>query len=242
LPLGVALRDNVAVYDSPGSRNVLFVLQTGDFLRVFPEAHPRFRLVQPGLDIRLVATTNNIEVAGLRLPDQAGWVDGSQINIFPPDQAKDFLDTVEPVTLGSDPNFSTLDFYERAMRNPDPVVHRVMGPRLIALAALHEDYISSWPSLIRDRDSKIRSLALSKVRGRGVSNSRTAIDDLVARLAELTRVRAVGEQEEEALLLLNVLKDSQHPSVPLTLASFSESWKATQGERLNAALAEITRR
>jgi hypothetical protein len=146
---------------------------------------------------------------------------------------------VDPVTLGNDPSFSTLDFYDRAMKNPDPVVHRVIGPRMIALVSLHEDYSSSWKQLYRDPDPKIRDAALANLRERGVANSRLIIEDLIRRLAELTQEKAEGERELEVLSILGILEDSHHPRVKAAMQSFEESWKDTQSDAINAAAREI---
>ncbi len=217
-------------------------MQTGDFVRVYAEDSGGERAhVHPGLDIYLALTSRDRRAAGERLPDQAGWIEKSNIQIFEAEQARQFTESVEPVTLGHDPSFSTLDFYGRAMKNPDLVVHRVVGPRLIETVGMHEDYdVSSWGALTRDRDPKIRSATLAALRQRGVGGSREIIEDLITRLSELTRGRAEGETEAEVLAILSVLKESRHPRVPTALQSFVESWKGTQSARVVEALLLIT--
>ncbi len=239
LPMGVVIVDDVPAYPQKNARNSLYRMMTGDMVRVFPDQDAELYHVQPGLDIYLVATTKETKPAGERFPDVDVWVRKSDLKLFEPADAKDFIMETSPVTLGNDPSFSTIGFYERAMKNPDPVVHRVVGPRLIALVLLHEDYSSSWSVLYRDRDQKIRDYALSALNQRGIGENREVIEDLIARLAELTKDRARGEIELEVLSILNVLKNSHHPRVPAALASFKETWKDTQNLRLNAELDEI---
>jgi hypothetical protein len=238
LPLGVILWNRVAVYESATGNKKIYELQTGDFVRVLTDkeklaSNPSRIHIHPGLDVFLLATTKRFEASGEHLPDKSGWVDVSQLQIFSQDGAQEFLMSVEPVTLGPDNSFSTLSFYERAMKNFDPVVHRVIGPRIIALVTLHDDYVTTWSSLIRDHDSKIRAAALSSLKERGLGNNRLLLEDLITRLSELTRIRAQGEQEVEVLTLLNILEDTQHPRVPAALAGFAESWKQTQGNAIN---------
>jgi hypothetical protein len=214
-------------------------MMTGDLVRVFPDSGAEMLHVQPGLDVYLAATTKETRPAGELLPDKDGWVQKSWLHVFEEESAKEFLMTVAPVTLGNDPSFSTIKFYERAMKNDDPVVHRVMGPRFISLVLLHEDYSSLWSALYRDKDPKIRDAALALLRERGVGSSREIIEDLITRLTELTDVRARGEAEVEVLSILGVLKESGHPRVPQALASFVEAWRDTQGPAVNDALAQI---
>ncbi len=244
LPMGVVLWDDVPVFESVDGKKELFRMMTGDMVRVFPDANldlpdgrqaDRVR-VQPGLDVYLAATTKETRPAGERFPDRDGWVKKSDIRVFEPEDAKEYLMEVSPVTLGNDPAFSTLRFYDRAMKNPDPVVHRVVGPRLIALVLLHEDYSTSWAALYRDRDPKIRDAALSALNERGVANNRQLIEDLILRLTELTKTRAQGETEQEVLSILNMLKNSGHPRVPAALASFREAWKDNQSAAILEAL------
>ncbi|MCB4756292.1 MAG: hypothetical protein LHV69_04555 [Elusimicrobia bacterium] len=233
LPLGVALWDRIKVYEGPLDLDVLYVMQTGDFVKVYPDSlnNPRTH-IHPGVDIYLAATSKEIRPAGLHLPDVGGWVDRSQIHIFPPEQAQQFTSGVDPMTLGNDPNFSTVAFYERALKNPDPVVHRVIGPRLIAILSIHEDYLLSWGALYRDYDPKIRSATLASLRQRGVGHNRIIIEDLISRLAELTKTKAQGEQEAEVITILAILEESRHPRVPAALEGFRDSWQKTQSSRV----------
>lgn len=241
-PIGVILVDETPASRSANSRDPLYRFTTGDFVRVIERGPGAQRVrVHPGLDVYLAATSRDVKPAGERLPDLPGWVDADSVYVFETDQAKDFLETVEPVTLGHDPNFSTLAFYERAMKNPDPVVHRVIAPRFMAILGIHEDYQGSWGTLIRDRDPKIRSLALSEMRQRGVGNSRPIIEDLIVRVQQLTRTRARGVREAEVMAILDILRDSGHPRVKAALQGFVDDWKGTQGEALNQALAEIVK-
>ncbi len=239
LPMGVVLWDNVPIYDAPNAKTELFRTTTGDFVRVFPDANPSFWHVQPGLDLYLAATTKQVEPAGERFPDKDGWIRKSDLNVFEPADAKEFIMELSPVTLGNDPSFSTLSFYDRAMKNPDPVVHRVVGPRIIALVSLHEDYSSSWKALYRDPDPKIRDAALAALNERGLANNRNIIEDLIVRLTELTKTPAKDETELEVLSILGVLKATHHPRVPAALASFKDAWKQTQSARINSALTDI---
>ncbi|MCG3204211.1 MAG: hypothetical protein KCHDKBKB_00921 [Elusimicrobia bacterium] len=239
LPMGVVLWDNVPVYDSVEKKRVIFSLRSGDVVRVFDDNAPSLAHVQPGLDIYLAATTKETQPAGEFLPDQDGWVEKTNLHVFEPDAAKEFVMETTPVTLGNDTDFSTFDFYDRAMKNPDPVVHRMIGPRMIALVLLHEDYSSSWATLYRDQDPRIRDAALAALNERGVGDNRELIEDLILRLTELTKFKAKGETELEVLSLLGVLKASQHPRVPAALASFKEDWEKTQSPALNEALQQI---
>lgn len=239
LPMGVVLWDRVEVKDAPKNGANLYAMNTGDMVRIFPDADTDFWHVQPGLDVYLAATTKDVRPAGEVLPDKDGWVKKSDLHVFEPADAKEYILEVSPVTLGNDTSFSTLSFYDRAMKNPDPVVHRVVGPRLIALVSLHEDYSTSWKRLYRDADPKIRDAALAALNERGVGNSRPIIEDLIVRLTELTKTPARGETELEVLSILGVLKATHHPRVPAALASFQDAWKATQGERINEALTDI---
>lgn len=239
LPMGVVLWNNVPVYDGAQGTKKIFDMATADLVRVFPDGTGERLHIQPGLDIFLAATTKKVAPAGMNLPDRDGWVDKSKVHVFDPDEARAFLMELEPMTVGNDPNYSTVDFYDRAIKNSDPVIHRVIAPRLIALLELHDEYdVSSWAPLYRDRDSKIRDAALASLRERGVGKSRPMVDDLITRLAELTRTRATGETELEVLTVLRILNASGVPQVPVALQSFVESWKSTQSERLNKALAD----
>ena len=241
LPLGIVLHDKSPVYENPTNKKVRYTMMTGDFVRVFPDTASEngFIKVQPGVDLYLAQTSKQFEAAGNRFPDRAGWIRSSDIQIFNPTQAIEFTQQTTPVTLGADPSFSTLSFYERAMKNPDPVVHRVMGPRLISILSIAEGYIDAWEALIRDHDSKIRSVTLAYLRKQGVGNSRGLIEDLIKRLAELTQKRAQGEGEAEVLQILAILKESQHPRVPVALQSFHNSWPQTQNKAILTALNDI---
>ena len=236
-PLGVLLWDNVPVFKDQTGKTVLYTMQTGDFVRIFPDA-PKNNLIkiQPGVDVYLAATSKQFEAAGNRFPDRPGWMKSSQIQIFNPNRALEFTQKTTPMTLGPDSSFSTLDFYERAMKNPDPVVHRVVGPRMIELLSIHEDYVSSWGALYRDHDSKIRSVTLASLRKRGVGHNREIIEDLIKRLAELTTARVHGEMEVEVLTILNILEESRHPRVPAALQGFAETWVDTQGDKIVSAI------
>jgi hypothetical protein len=189
---------------------------------VYPDSNDDWVHAHPGVDIYLAATSKEIETAGNRFPDKDGWIARTDINVFPPDQATEFTQSDDPMTLGSDPNFSTGDFYERALKNPDPVVHRVIGPRLIALLLIHEDYSSSWGRLLRDPDEKIRSVTLAALKGRGVARNDALIDDLINRLAELKAAPHNPAVDAETQLLTAVLQESQNPRALNALKSFSE--------------------
>jgi len=237
LPLGVSLWNHVAVFNGPQSRRRLYTMKTGDFVRVFrKESTSKRWKIQPGVDLYLAATSKQFEAAGNRFPDQPGWVDKSNIQIFNPPQALEFTQGTVPMTLGLNASFSTFSFYERAMKNPDPVVHRVIGPRILELLSLHEDYVPAWGPLYRDLDSKIRSVTLASLKKRGLRNNREIIEDLIKRLAELTTVRVQGELEAEVLILITILKESRHPRVPPALLSFKESWTGTQNRTVVQAL------
>ncbi|OVE77591.1 hypothetical protein BVX98_02390 [bacterium F11] len=240
LPLGVVLWDGVRVFKDETGYDVRYTMGTGDFLRVFstPTKSTR-KKIQPGVDLYLAATSKQFEAAGSRFPDIPGWVETNDIHVFEPSQAIEFTQETTPMTLGRDSSFSTVGFYERALKNPDPVVHRVIGPRFIELLSVHEDYSSSWGKLYRDSDSKIRSVTLAALRERGVSHSRQLIEDLIRRVAELTTRRVHGAEEAEVLTILNLLKNSGHPRVPFALQSFSETWATSQNKPLVNALNEI---
>ena len=233
LPLGVILWDKTKAFKDKTSRKSIYTMTSGDFVRVFSkEPYSKRVQVQPGVDLYLAATSKQFEAAGHHLPDKSAWVERNQIQIFNPKQAIEFTQGTAPMTLGLEPTFSSLAFYERAMKNTDPVVHRVIGPRLIELVSLHEDYSSSWKTLYRDPDSKIRSVCLAVLKERGIGNNRPIIEDLIKRLAELTRVRVQGESEAEALSILGILEDSQHPRIPAALQGFIETWSQTQNQPL----------
>ena len=235
LPLAVALGDGVTVRSAPAGE-ALYALRTGDFVRVYAgEESGGWIRVHPGVNVFLAETTGRTEPAGTALPDRAGWVSRAEVHVFDRRQAELFTETAEPVTLGDDPTFSMLSFYERAMANPDPVVHRVMGPRVINIISLHDDYVESWSALLRDRDSKIRSVTLAAIKRRGVGGHRWLMEDLIQRLADLTATRATGEREAEVLAILAILNDAEHPRVPAALQSFLGTWSGTQGPAVLAA-------
>jgi len=240
LPMGIVLWDNVPVFKDGGSPQVLYTMQTGDFVRVYSEENegPRFH-VHPGLDVYLALTSRDRRASGDRLPDQPGWIGKENLQIFEADQAKLYTESAEPITLGRDPSFSTLSFYERAMKNPDVVVHRVVGPRLVSILGIHDDYLPSWRTLYRDADPKMRSVTLAALRERGVGNSRPIIEDLIRRLSELTQTRAEGETEAEVLAILSILKESGHPRVHAAMESFADSWRDTQTDRVVQALEDL---
>lgn len=232
--MGIVLLDKTPVYDSAQAATPLFTMETGDLVEVKPDPMTSGRLkARPRVDVFLAATTQHTEAAGSRYPDRLVWMPAERLQVLPIDQAVEYTQESEPMTLGNnDPNFSTYDFYTRAMKNPDPAIHRIVGARLIALVSLHEDYSPSWKPLYRDPDPKVRSLALATIRSRGVRRSRSMVDDMIARVNELTQVRANGEDEEEAVLLVEVLKDSGQPRALEALASFRESWAGKQSDRL----------
>jgi hypothetical protein len=219
LPLGVILRDNVSVRKTPGGSS-LYTMSTGDFVKVYPDSNDDWVHAHPGVDIYLAATSKEIETAGNRFPDKAGWVDRSQLQVFGPERAKEFTQATEPITLGRD-NFSTVDFYERAFKNPDPVVHRVVGPRLIGLLSLHEDYSSAWGRLYRDPDEKIRAVTLATLRERGAGKSAPLIEDLISRLIEL-KSKGGTDSDPEVALITDILKESGSPRAQNALKSLSE--------------------
>lgn len=239
LPLGVVLWDDAPIYDAPSRGQVLYRMHTGDFVKVYATESPGRYHVHPGVDIYLAATSKAIETAGNRFPDVDGWIDRQNLHIFPPEEAKEFTQDTDPVTLGAGPDFSTVEFYRRALRNEDPVVHRVIGPRFIELLSIHEDYLPEWSALFRDPDAKIRSVTLAALRERGVGNSREIIEDMIRRLAELTRRRAEREDEAEVLSILAILEKSGHPRVPTALESFRDSWEKTQSAAVQNALRDI---
>lgn len=171
LPLGVVLTDNVKIYAASTGEKVAYDMSTGDFVKVYADSTPARVHIHPGVDIYLAVIAKEFETSGNRFPDQDGWVDRRQLNVFNPDEAKTFTQTIEPMTLGKDPNFSTVAFYERALKNPDPVVHRVIAPRLMSILSGHEDYSSAWGRLLRDPDIKVRSVTLATLNERGISQS-----------------------------------------------------------------------
>lgn len=238
LPLGVVLRDGVPALKSPRG-DALYRMLTGDFVRVYPESPAGFWRAQPGVDIYLAATSKRFEAAGDRFPDTPVFLRRADVQIFKPQAAIEFTRSTEPVTLGNEPGFSTLAFYERAIENPDPVVHRVVGPRLVELLSVHEDYLAVWSRLLRDHDAMIRAATLSALRRRGVAGNRGIIEDLIRRLAELTATRARGDTEAEVLSILAVLAATDHPRVPAALKSFEGTWRDAQGEAVNDALKGI---
>jgi len=240
LPMGVILWDKVKIYSKSSGWKKLYRVQTGDIVRVYNDVPESGRhRIHPGVDVYLAETSKNIEAAGNRLPDKDGWIDKEVIHIFSPKEAVAFTQSVEAVTLGQDTTFSTLDFYDRAMKNPDLVVHSIFGPKLIFFVSLHDEYSSSWTRLYRDEDSKIRSLALAGLKQRGVGGSRIIIEDLIGRLAELTKKKASGESEAEVLAILNILKESGHPRVPAALAGFQESWRESQSDKITGLMDSI---
>lgn len=235
--IGVVLADKIPVYTTNEGWDILCSLQTGDLISPLSLKPVNNRIqIKPRVDVFLAATTQLTESAGSRYPNTAGWIEPSQIQILDPDRAEDYTQGIEAFTLGEDPNFSMVDFYTRAMKNPDRAVHRIVGARLIALVSLHEDYNSSWIQLYRDPDPRLRSLALSTLRQRGVGHSRLIVDDLIARLAELTKIRATGDEETEVLLILDILKASQHSRVPSAFASFREAWAGKQSQKIMDSL------
>jgi hypothetical protein len=220
LPLGVVLWDNVPIYKDAQGKDVLYTMSSGDFVKVYDDSTTERRHVHPGVDVYLAATSKEIETAGNRFPDKAGWVDRSQLQVFGPERAKEFTQATEPMTLGRD-NFSTVDFYERAFKNPDPVVHRVVGPRLIGLLSLHEDYSSAWGRLYRDPDEKIRAVTLATLRERGAGKSAPLIEDLISRLIEL-KSKGGTDSDPEVALITDILKESGSPRAQNALKSLSE--------------------
>jgi hypothetical protein len=220
LPLGVILWDDVPVYESASGKKVLYTMSSGDFVKVYVDSTTDRRHIHPGVDLYLAETSKAIETASNRFPDKDGWIDKIQLQIFGPERAKEFTQTAEPMTLGRD-NFSTVDFYERAFKNTDPVVHRVIGPRLIALLSLHEDYSSAWGRLYRDPDEKIRAVTLAALRQRGAGKSSALIEDLIKRLIELKSKGRV-ETDPEVSAIADLLKDSGNPRAQNALKSLSE--------------------
>jgi len=192
--------------------------------------------IHPAAEIYLAATSKKTEVAGTLYPDVDGFVERRDVHVFDAQEVKEFTETTDPVTLGNDPNFSSVTFYETAFKNPDPVVHRVIGPRMISLLSIHEDYLSSWGTLYRDPDSKIRSLTLAALKKRGVGRSTLTVEDLITRLSELTTEKARGEAGAEVMTILNILKEAHHPRVPQALATYTETWEQTQEPSIVQAL------
>jgi len=238
-PVGVVIYPEVRVFKSHSKKEPLFKMRTGDFVKIYPDQNdPNFLLIHPGSEIFLAATSKKTEVAGTLYPDEDGWIDKNLLHQFDADEAKEFTETTDPITLGNDPNFSTVSFYEEAFNNPDPVVHRVIGPRFISILSLHEDYLASWKDLYRDPDSKIRSITLASLKQRGVGHSRRIVEDLIRRLSELTAQTAQGETESEVITILTILKESCHPRVPVALSSYVETWESTQTPTVVAALKE----
>ena len=240
LPVAVVLWDDVPGFESASSGHARYKLSTGDMVRVIGEDKTTHRIqIHPGLDVFLPMTTKKVEASGYTLPDEPAWVDKRDLAFFDESEAKVYAETDEPVTLGDDPGFSTLSFYERAMKNPDPVVHRVVGPRMVAILGIHEDYTPDWGALLRDRDPKIRAVTIASLRQRGINNSRALIEDLIRRVSELTQTKAEGETEAEVLSILSLLKESGHPRVRAALQGFADTWKTTQSDTVNQALQEI---
>ena len=239
LPMGIVLWDQVEATEDKEATVPLYTLRTGDILRVYKDSVDPTRIhIHPGVDVYLAEITQNIEAAGQSYPDQDGWVEKSKVQILTDEQAVDFTQTAEPMTLGEDSTFSMISFYERAMKNPDPVVHRIMGPRLLEIVSLHEEYVSSWQSLVRDPDSKIRTYTLAQLRERGIGKSRAILEDLIVRLTELTQNRARDEKEIEVLTILDILKASHHPRVQSVFESFKETWEGKQSQKILDALTE----
>jgi len=220
LPLGVILWDNVPIYKEEKGGDVLYRMSTGDFVKVYADPHPERLRIHPGVDVYLAFTSKEIETAGNRFPDAAGWIDKTQLHVFQPERAKEFTQSVDPVTLGAG-DFSTVDFYERAFKNPDPVVHRVIGPRLMQLLSLHEDYSSAWGRLYRDPDEKIRALTLATLRERGVGKSLPLIEDLITRLIDL-KSKNRRENEPEIAQIVAILKASGSPRAQNALGGLAE--------------------
>jgi len=238
LPLGVILWDETDIYEGPEEEDLIaYVMKTGDFAKVYEDEPATGRLrIHPGVDLYLALTSRKVEIAGNQLPDADGWVEKKNIHVFAPDQAVAFTQGTEPITLGKDPRFSTIAFYERAFKNPDPVTHRVIAPRLIHLLSLHEDYSTAWKNLYRDKDSKIRSVTLASLHERGIGNSREMVEDLLSRLVELTRTRAQGEREVEVISIINIFSESEHPRALSGLESLLESWQGNQNENILSTL------
>lgn len=220
LPLGVVLWDNIPIYKDADGKQTLYRMSTGDFVKVYTDANANRWRIHPGVDVYLAITSKEIETAGNRFPDVAGWIDKAQLHVFQPERAKEFTQSADPITLGSD-DFSTVDFYERAFKNPDPVVHRVIGPRLIELLSLHEDYSSAWGRLYRDPDEKIRAVTLASLRERGVGKSAPLIEDLITRLIEL-KSKNRDENDPETSQITAILKESGSPRAENALRSLSE--------------------
>ncbi len=239
LPMGIVLWDQVTVTKDPEGKSPLYAIRSGDIVRVYKESLGQPRLhVHPGVDVYLAEITQNIEAAGKSYPDLDGWVQPGQVQILTDEQALDFTQTVQPMTLGEDSNFSMISFYERAMKNPDPVVHRIIGPRLLGIVSLHEEYVSSWQSLYRDPDAKIRTYTLAQLRERGIDKSRPILEDLIVRLTELTKTRATDEKEIEVLIIIDLLKASHHPRALTAFESFKEAWAGKQSQKIIEALKE----
>jgi hypothetical protein len=212
-------------------------MRTGDMVRVYHEGKSSGWIhIHPGVDVYLYATSKNIEAAGENYVDQEVWIKADNLQVLKPQEAVLFTETTQPVTMGRDPDFSTLNFYERAMKNPDPVVRQIVGPRLIDLISYHNEYMNLWTQLYRDPDSRVRSLSLASLKKRGVGNSRLVIEDLIKRLSELTRGKARGEQEAEAIMIIEILADSQHPRALVALQGYEEAWAGTQSIELRRAL------
>lgn len=233
LPLGIVLWDNVNVYENAAGSGVLYRMMTSDFVKVYPDTVTNGRYhIHPGVDLYLAETTKAIETAGDRFPDKDGWIDQTNLHVFAPDDAKEFTETTHETTLGNDPAFSTVSFYDRALKNPDVVVRRIIGPRHIALLSIHEDYSPAWISLLNDPDVKIKSVTLAALRERGVGKNARLVDALISRLAQLTQTKATGEAEIEVLTLLRILKESGHPHAQSALKSFAELWAGQQSARV----------
>ncbi len=161
--MGIVLTDATPAFGSSQSTEPLFQLQTGDLLEVKSETPTSGRVsARARVDVFLAATTQLTESAGSRYPDRIVWIPVDRLQILPKDQAVEYTQHMDPITLGNnDPTFSTYDFYLRAMKNPDRTIHRIVGARLVGLVSLHDEYSEIWTLLNRDLDPEVRSLAMT---------------------------------------------------------------------------------
>lgn len=237
-PTPVPMADLEKILDKPAATSQ----RTLDIPTPLPEESPvkPKPLVPPSMpSVRRGLVLWDDPLSGLRTGDLIP-VDESttnpKIQVLTPEQADVFINETIPMTLGTDPSFSMLDFYHRAMANPDPEIHKIIAGRLIYLISLHDEYSSTWTGILRDRDPGIRSLAIATLAKRGLGRSRLIVDDLIQRLTELTKTRATGEKEAEVLAIIDLLKDSGHTRAQSALASFAESWQGKQSEAVLKAL------
>jgi hypothetical protein len=161
VPMGVVLLDQTPAYAAVNSTSSVMTLRTGDLLEIKPETAQAGRLQgRTHVDVLIAGKRSTIVTAGTHYPDRLLWLSSPSVQVLPIEQAITYTRSTELITLGNDPDFSTFDFYLRALKNPDPVVHRIVGARLVRLLSLHQEYNPTWEVLIHDSDPYIADLAL----------------------------------------------------------------------------------